>query len=458
MERYIGILGLVVILGIAYAASIDRKAIKPRIIVWGLVLQFTFALFVMKIPVGMAILSGLAAATNGLMNKANAGAEFIFGDLATTDSLGFIFAVKALPIIIFLSSLFSILYYVGVLQLIVRVMAKVMVRTMGTSGAESLATAANVFMGQTEAPLVIAPYIDKMTYSEVALVMIGGMATISGAVLGVYIGFGAEAEFLLAASIMNAPAAIVMAKMLVPETGEPLTRGEVKFEVERKEVNIIDAAARGAGAGMTLSLNIAAMLIAFVSLIALVNWPLEYLGTSLEQIFASVFAPLAYVMGVPWNESGIVGNLIGQKVIVNEFVAYQSLGQLKAAGELSARAELITTYALCGFANIASIAIQIGGIGGLAPTRKADLARLGMRALLGGSLATFMTATIAGMEVVTFTADIARHFETVGQTHARNFAHCRVRLFRRCRIDACANTTFLRRRFECRYRALLALR
>ena len=397
MERYIGILGLVVILGIAYAASLDRKAIKPRIIVWGLGLQFTFALFVMKIPVGMAILTGLAAATTGLMNKANAGAEFIFGDLATTDSLGFIFAVKALPIIIFLSSLFSILYYVGALQLIVRVMAKVMVRTMGTSGAESLATAANVFMGQTEAPLVIAPYIDKMTYSEVALVMIGGMATISGAVLGVYIGFGAEAEFLLAASIMNAPAAIVMAKMLVPETGEPLTRGEVKLKVERKEVNIIDAAARGAGAGMTLSLNIAAMLIAFVSLIALVNWPLEYLGTSLEQIFALVFAPLAYVMGVPWNESGIVGNLIGQKVIVNEFVAYQSLGVLKAAGEISARAELITTYALCGFANIASIAIQIGGIGGLAPSRKEDLARLGMRALLGGSLATFMTATIAGL-------------------------------------------------------------
>ena len=397
MERYIGILGLVVILGIAYAASLDRKAIKPRIIVWGLVLQFTFALFVMKVPVGMASLSGLATATNGLMNKANAGAEFIFGDLATTDNLGFIFVVKALPIIIFLSSLFSILYYVGVLQLIVRVMAKVMVRTMGTSGAESLATAANVFMGQTEAPLVIAPYIDKMTYSEVALVMIGGMATISGAVLGVYIGFGAQAEFLLAASIMNAPAAIVMAKMLVPETGEPLTRGEVKLKLERKEVNIIDAAARGAGAGMTLSLNIAAMLIAFVSLIALVNWPLQYLGTSLEQIFALVFAPLAYLMGVPWNESGVVGNLIGQKVIVNEFVAYQSLGVLKAACEISARAELITTYALCGFANIASIAIQIGGIGGLAPTRKPDLARLGMRALLGGSLATFMTASIAGL-------------------------------------------------------------
>lgn len=397
MEHYIGIIGLAVILGIAYTASLDRKAIKPRIIVWGLVLQFAFALFVMKIPFGIKILSVVAWLTTELMNKANEGAAFIFGDLATTQSLGFIFAVKALPIIIFLSALFSILYYVGLLQLIVRVMAKVMVGTMGTSGAESLATAANVFMGQTEAPLVIAPYIDKMTYSELALVMIGGMATISGAVLGVYIGFGAEAEFLLAASIMNAPAAIVMAKMLVPETGEPLTRGEVKLQIERTEVNIIDAAARGAGAGMTLSLNIAAMLIAFVSLIALVNWPLQYFGTSLEQIFSLVFAPLAYLMGVPWSESNIVGNLIGQKVIINEFVAYQSLGDFKAAGEISPRAELIATYALCGFANIASIAIQIGGIGGLAPTRKADLARLGMRALLGGSLATFMTATIAGL-------------------------------------------------------------
>lgn len=397
MERFIGIVGLAVIIGIAYVASLNRKAIQPRVIVWGLLLQFAFALFVMKIPVGVAILSAVAAATNGLMSKANAGAEFIFGELATTQNFGFIFVVKALPIIIFLSSLFSILYYVGLLQLIVLVMAKLMVRTMGTSGAESLSTAANVFMGQTEAPLVIAPYIDKMTYSEVALLMIGGMATISGAVLGVYIEFGAQAEFLLAASVMNAPAAIVMAKMLVPETGEPLTRGDVKLKVERTEVNIIDAAARGAGAGMTLSLNIAAMLVAFVALIALANWPLQYFGTSLEQIFASVFAPLAYLMGVPWGEAGTVGMLIGEKVIINEFVAYQSLGELKSAGGISPRAELIATYALCGFANFASIAIQIGGIGGLAPTRKPDLARLGLRALLGGSLATFMTATIAGL-------------------------------------------------------------
>ena len=398
MEQYIGIVGLAVLLGIAYLASQNRKAIDGHVIAWGLVLQFAFALFVMKVPVGVSILSWVSGAVTELMDKASSGAEFVFGtELAKNQSLGFIFAVKALPIIIFLSSLFAVLYYIGLLQIIVLAMAKVMARTMGTSGAESLATAANVFMGQTEAPIVIAPYIDKMTNSEVAMLMIGGMATISGAVLGAYIGFGAEAQFLLAASVMNAPAAIVMAKMLVPETGEPLTRGEVKLEVERKEVNIIDAAARGASTGMTLSLNIAAMLIAFVSLVALVNWPLQYFGLSLEQIFASLFAPLAYLMGVPWAESGTVGTLIGQKVIINEFVAYQSLGDLKAAGAIGARAELISTYALCGFANIGSIAIQIGGIGGLAPSRKEDLARLGLRALLGGSLATFMTATIAGL-------------------------------------------------------------
>ena len=387
MEQYIGIVGLAVLLGIAYIASQNRKAIDGRVIIWGLVLQFAFALFVMKVPIGVSILGWVSGVVTELMDKASSGAEFVFGtELAKNQSLGFIFAVKALPIIIFLSSLFAVMYYIGLLQVIVLGMAKVMAHTMGTSGAESLATAANVFMGQTEAPIVIAPYIDKMTNSEVAMLMIGGMATISGAVLGAYIGFGAEAQFLLAASIMNAPAAIVMAKMLVPETGEPLTRGEVKLEVERKEVNIIDAAARGASTGMTLSLNIAAMLIAFVSLVALVNWPLQYFGLSLEQIFASLFAPLAYLMGVPWAESGTVGTLIGQKVIINEFVAYQSLGDLKAAGAIGARAELISTYSLCGFA-----------IGSLAPSRKEDLARLGLRALLGGSLATFMTATIAGL-------------------------------------------------------------
>jgi CNT family concentrative nucleoside transporter len=398
MGQYIGIVGLLVILGLAYAMSMDRSAIRLRTVIWGLSLQLMFALFVMKTPIGVSIFAAISDVVTELMDQAAAGGEFVFGPgLAANESLGFIFVVKALPIVIFLSSFFAVLYYVGILQKIVLLMAKTMSRTMETSGAESLSCAANVFMGQTEAPLVIAPYVTKMTYSELATLMIGGMATISGAVLGAYIAMGVQAEFLLAASIMNAPAALLMAKMLVPETGEPLTKGKVRLEVERKEVNIIDAAARGAGSGMTLSLNIVAMLIAFLSLIALVNWPLRSFGLSLEQIFAWIFSPLAFVMGVPWDEAGKVGYLFGQKLILNEFVAYASLGQLKAESALSARSELIATYALCGFANLGSIGIQIGGIGALAPSRKEDLARLGVRAVLGGSLATFMTATIAGL-------------------------------------------------------------
>ena len=398
MERYIGILGLLVILSIAYGLSMKRSAIQWRTVGWGLTLQFVFALFVMKTAIGVGIFAAISKIVTKIMDQANAGSAFVFGDELVNDpSFGFIFATKALPIIIFLSSLFAVLYYLGILQKVVLLMAKTMSKTMRTSGAESLSTAANVFMGQTEAPLVIAPYVEKMTYSELATLMIGGMATISGAVLGAYIAMGVEAQFLLAASIMNAPAALLMAKMLVPETGEPLTKGEVKLTIERREVNIIDAAAKGAGTGMTLSLNIVAMLIAFLSLIALVNWPLASFGLSLEQIFAWFFAPLAFVMGVPWSEAGTVGYLFGQKLILNEFVAYASLGELIDQSLISPRSELIATYALCGFANLGSIGIQIGGIGALAPGRKEDLARLGLRAVLGGSLATFMTATIAGL-------------------------------------------------------------
>jgi CNT family concentrative nucleoside transporter len=336
--------------------------------------------------------------------KAEAGSAFIFGEfLMDEDSVGYIFAVVALPTIIYVSSLFGILYYLGILQKIVLFMAKIMARTMGTSGAESLSCAANVFMGQTEAPLVIAPYVATMTYSELTTLMVGGMATIAGGVMAAYISMGVQAEFLLAASIMNAPAALVISKMLVPETGKPLTRGEVKLEVEIHDVNVIDAAARGAGVGLKLALNVAAMLIAFLSIIALINWPLQEIGTalgfelSLERIFAWLFSPLAFVMGVPWEEAGKVGTLLGQKLILNEFVSYLSLTRMKAEAAISARSELIASYALCGFANLGSIGIQIGGIGGLAPSRKQDLAKLGLRAVLGGSLATFMTATIAGL-------------------------------------------------------------
>lgn len=397
MDRFIGVVGLVVILGIAYAFSTDRKKVNRRLILWGLILQFAFALLVMKWSVGQRVLAGISNVVKLGLEKADAGAAFLFGPLANSENLGFIFAFKALPTIIYISSFFSVLYYLGILQKMVLFMAKIMVRTMGTSGAEALSTAANVFMGQTEAPLVVRPYIASMTYSELCTLMVGGMATISGGMMAAYISMGIEAEFLLAASVMNAPAAIVMAKILVPETGIPITKGEVTLKVERTEVNIIDAAARGAGAGLTLALNVGAMLIAFLSLVALVNWPLQYFDLSLEQIFAWIFAPLAYVMGVPWADASQVGSLFGKKLIVNEFVAYADLIQMKAADVLAPRSELIATYALCGFANLGSIGIQLGGIGGIAPTRKSDLAKLGLRVLLGGSLATFMTATIAGL-------------------------------------------------------------
>ena len=397
MDRFIGVVGLVVILGIAYAFSTDRKKVNRRLILWGLILQFAFALLVMKWSVGQRVLAGISNVVKLGLEKADAGAAFLFGPLANSENLGFIFAFKALPTIIYISSFFSVLYYLGILQKMVLFMAKIMVRTMGTSGAEALSTAANVFMGQTEAPLVVRPYIASMTYSELCTLMVGGMATISGGMMAAYISMGIEAEFLLAASVMNAPAAIVMAKILVPETGTPVTKGEVTLKVERTEVNIIDAAARGAGAGLTLALNVGAMLIAFLSLVALVNWPLQYFDLSLEQIFAWIFAPLAYVMGVPWADASQVGSLFGKKLIVNEFVAYADLIQMKAADVLTPRSELIATYALCGFANLGSIGIQLGGIGGIAPTRKSDLAKLGLRVVLGGSLATFMTATIAGL-------------------------------------------------------------
>ena len=397
MDRFIGVVGLVMILGIAYTFSTDRKKVSRRLILWGLILQFAFALLVMKWSVGQRVLAGISNVVKLGLEKADAGAAFLFGPLANSENLGFIFAFKALPTIIYISSFFSVLYYLGILQKMVLFMAKIMVRTMGTSGAEALSTATNVFMGQTEAPLVVRPYIASMTYSELCTLMVGGMATISGGMMAAYISMGIEAEFLLAASVMNAPAAIVMAKILVPETGTPVTKSEVTLKVERTEVNIIDAAARGAGAGLTLALNVGAMLIAFLSLVALVNWPLQYFDLSLERIFAWIFAPLAYVMGVPWADASQVGSLFGKKLIVNEFVAYADLVKLKAASVLSPRSELIATYALCGFANLGSIGIQLGGIGEIAPTRKSDLAKLGLRVVLGGSLATFMTATIAGL-------------------------------------------------------------
>jgi CNT family concentrative nucleoside transporter len=308
-----------------------------------------------------------------------------------------------LPTIIFFSSFITVLYYFGILQRIVSVFAKVMMRTMGTSGAESLSASANIFVGQTEAPLLIKPYVGAMTKSELMAVMTGGFATIAGGVMAAYVGMGVSAKHLLAASVMSAPAALVMAKLMFPETEKSVTAGSVAIEIDRPWANSIDAAASGAADGLKLALNVGAMLIAFVALIALIDFPIVKLGQlagydtwSLRALLGWMFQPLAWVMGVPWADASQVGTLIGIKTAVNEFVGYVEMEKMVQAGQLSERAQIIATYALCGFSNFSSIAIQIGGIGAMAPERKSDLARLGLRAMVAGSLACFQTATIAG--------------------------------------------------------------
>jgi CNT family concentrative nucleoside transporter len=377
---------------------------------------------VLLVPGGKDVFDAIGHGFVRVLSFVNEGSRFIFGSLMDVNTFGFIFACQVLPTIIFFAALMGVLYHLGVMQAVVRVMAWAITRVMRVSGAETTSVCASVFIGQTEAPLTVRPYIPKMTESELITMMIGGMAHIAGGVLAAYVGMlgGGDpeqqvfyAKHLLAASIMAAPATLVIAKILIPETGEPLTRGTVKMEVEKNTANIVDAAASGAGDGLRLALNIGAMLLAFIALIALLNWPLTWLGevtgiaaaigkpTDLATIFGYLLAPLAWVIGTPWQDSEVVGSLIGQKVVINEFVAYLQLGEIvngKVAGvALTDQGRLIATYALCGFANFSSIAIQIGGIGGLAPERRKDLARFGMRAVLGGSIATFMTATIAGV-------------------------------------------------------------
>ncbi len=406
MTRLIGVAGIAVLLAIAYLCSTNRKAVQWRIVAWGLTLQLIIGLLVLKVELGQRALSLVATAVKGLIAFSEKGGDFLFGELVTRPDL-FIFAFKVLPIVIFLSSLFTCLYYLGIMQIIVGAMAKLMKRVMGVSGAESLAVAANVFMGQTEAPIIIAPYISSMTRSELAALMVGGMATVSGAILGGYIGLGISAEYLITASVMAAPASLMMAKILVPETGVPLTRGKIAIQIENTDANIIEAAARGAAQGMKLALNIAAMLLAFISIIYLMNGVLSWVGAglgieawlgeplTLQAVLGYLLAPLAFIMGVPAAEVTQVGRLIGLKVILNELVAYTELASLQQ--DMQVKSQLIATFALCGFANLGSLGIQIGGIGGLAPDRKTDLAKLGMRAVLGGSLASFTTATLAGM-------------------------------------------------------------
>jgi len=412
-----GLFGLAVLISIGVAFSNNRKKIDWRLVAAGLALQMVFALIVMLTETGRAFFESISRVFVTVMGFSMKGAEFIFGDLARYDgNLGFIFAFQVLPTIIFFASLMAVLYHIGLMQKIVKGMAWIMYKTMKVSGSESLSIAANVFVGQTEAPLVVRPYISKMTQSELLTMMVGGMATIAGGVLAAYVamlGGGDEAQrlyfakHLLSASIMAAPATIVMAKILIPEIEESVTRGEIRVHVEKTATNVIEAAANGASDGVKLALNVGGMLMAFLALIAMVNYPLGWLGEvsgiaqmigqplSLSWMLGIVLAPIAWVIGVPWQDAAIVGSLIGEKVVANEFVAYAHLNEIKST--LNEHSVLISTYALCGFANFSSIAIQIGGIGGLAPERRADIARYGLRAVLGGTLVTLMTATIAGV-------------------------------------------------------------
>jgi CNT family concentrative nucleoside transporter len=411
-----GLFGLVVLLGIAWLFSAKKSVVDWRLVLIGVVLQISFAAVVLLVPGGRDVFDSLGHGFVRLLEFNREGSVFIFGDLARSDKFGFIFAFQVLPTIVFFAALMGVLYHLGVMQFIVKVMAGAITKVMRVSGAETTSVCASIFIGQTEAPLTVRPYLSRMTNSELITVMIGGMAHIAGGVLAAYVALlgGTDpeqqvfyAKHLLAASIMAAPATLVIAKILMPETEEPLTRGKVRIEVEKTTINVIDAAAAGAGDGLRLALNVGAMLLAFVALIALLNAPLTWLGdvtgiaellgrpTNLSTLLGYLLAPIAWVIGVPWTDATTVGGLIGQKIVLNEFVAYLSLSEIQDT--LTDQGRLIATYALCGFANFSSIAIQIGGIGGLAPDRRADLARFGLRAVLGGTLATLMTATIAGV-------------------------------------------------------------
>jgi concentrative nucleoside transporter, CNT family len=412
MGRFTGILGIAVMLGFGFLFSTNRRAIRVKTVAWGLALQFAFAVFVLKVETGRIIFQKAGDAVNRLLSYAFAGSSFVFGELGTRGSrLGFYFAFQVLPTVIFIAAFFAVLYHYGIMQFIVRQAARVMTRFMGASGAESLNVAASIFMGQTEAPLTIRPFLPEMTRSELMTVMTSGMAHVSGGIMAAYIAFGIEPKHLLSAVIMTAPGTILMSKMLVPETQQPKTAGRVvmsqeEVKAEEKE-NLLGAVSRGTTDGLHLALNIAAMLISFLALIALTNGILggihnglahigiSWFPISLERIFGTIFAPIAWVIGVPWRDCPAIGNLLGTRMALNELVAFSMLAPQRAA--LSPRSFTIATFALCGFANLSSIGIQIGGIGALAPNKRAELARLGFRAMFAGTMANLISASIAGM-------------------------------------------------------------
>ncbi len=415
-----GVVGVVVLLGIALLLSRDRRrALNPRIFAWGLGLQLAIGLFALRTSAGARLFAWSNDAANSFIGFANAGIRFVFGDWPAvaivqapglgpeqgalrTVTVGFVLAIKVLPIIVFVASLMTVLYHLGIMQRIVALLARGLSRSMRISGAEALSTVGDVFLGMTEAPLLIRPYIARMTESELFAVMVAGMATISGSVLLAYVAMGVDAGYLVTASFMSAPAAVMIAKIMVPETGAPETSSAAHVAVPRLDVNVIDAAARGATEGLQLALNVGAMLIAFVALVAMADKGASLVGgwfghpeLTLGRILGTPLAPLAYVMGVPWGEAPFVGELIGTKTVLNEFIAYQAM--TSHPDLLSPKSVRIASFALCGFANFGSLAIVLGGIGGMAPERRGDLARLGVRSIIAGTLATCLSATIAGL-------------------------------------------------------------
>ena len=396
-ERLQSVLGIVAILGLVVALSSHRRAISRRVVIWGLLLQWAFALIVLRVPQGRLALEKAGDAVKAVLDCALDGAAFVFGEklVAPDGPAGFVFAFRVLPTVIFVAALFAVLYHIGIMQWVVRLLAIAMEKLMGASGAESLNVAASLFLGQTEAPLTIRPYLPNLTRSELLTVMTSGMAHVSGGVMAAYFAFGVEPRHILTAVIMTAPGTILLSKILIPETGKPETLGNARPDAERPDANLLDAASRGTREGLQLALNIAAMLISFLAIIALINKGLSYTGTSLQQVFGRALAPVAWLLGVPWKDCPSVGGLLGTRTVLNELIAYGQLKDLKSS--IDPRSFTIATYALCGFANFSSIGIQLGGIGALAPDRRVDLARLGFRALLAGTLANFLSACIAGI-------------------------------------------------------------
>jgi CNT family concentrative nucleoside transporter len=404
MGRLTGVLGIAVILGLAYLFSTDRRAIKLKTIAWGLGLQLALGLFVLRAHSGQALFGALGAAAKHLLDFSYVGSAFVFGEIGKADSsLGLIFAFQVLPTIIFIAAFFAVLYHIGVMQIVIRAAAWVMTVIMGASGAESLNVAASIFMGQTEAPLTIRPFLPKLTKSELMTVMTSGMAHISGGMMAAYIRVGgADAKSLLTAVIMTAPGTLLMAKMLVPETEQPLTAGHVQMPATEKESNVLGAIARGTVDGLHLALNVGAMLIVFLALLALLNammgWVHIHVGWfpyNLQEVLGWIFSPIAWLIGIPWRDASTIGNLLGTRMVLNEFVAFAQLGTMK--GSLDPRSFTIATFALCGFANFSSIGIQIGGIGALAPEQRDQLAKFGIRAMLAGTMANLISASIVGI-------------------------------------------------------------